>query len=80
MKIHAMKPGDIKEPEELSRIDLEILEFSFDDQTGMVKIAGDAWDGCIFCVLKFRAAKVSYCWNEFFDDAWFQDGDKEEIQ
>ena len=59
--------------EEVADIDLEVLEFSFDSNNGKVEILGDAWDECLFCKLEFKASKVSYCWNEFVDDAWFQD-------
>lgn len=62
--------------EELSNIDLEVLEFSFDSDKGKVEIFGDAWDECLLCELEFKASEVSYCWNEFVDDAWFQDWDK----
>lgn len=62
--------------EEVSNIDLEVLEFSFDRDNGKVEIFGDAWDECLFCKLEFKASEVSYCWNEFVDDAWFQDWDK----
>ena len=58
---------------ELVNIDLEVLEFSFDHNIGKIEIFGDAWDECLFCKLEFKANKVSYCWNVFVDDAWFQD-------
>lgn len=59
--------------EEVSNIDPEVLEFSFDSDNGKIEIIGDAWDECLLCKLEFKASKVSYCWNEFVDDAWFQD-------
>lgn len=59
--------------DELSEIDLEVLEFSFDSVAGIVEIIGDAWEEGVFCKLSFKAGKVSYCWNEFVEDAWFQE-------
>lgn len=58
---------------EIFGIDFEVLDFYFDNETGIVEISGDAWDESVFCKLKFRAGKISYCWNEFVEDAWFQD-------
>ena len=57
--------------EELKNIDFEVLEFKY--MAGKVEIYGDAWDECLFSKLEFICNKVSYCWNEFIDDAWFQD-------
>ncbi|SHL77636.1 hypothetical protein SAMN02745136_05675 [Anaerocolumna jejuensis DSM 15929] len=56
-----------------SKLDLEVLDFSYDSNTDIVEVYGEAWDESVFCKLKFKVTKVTYCWNEFVDDAWFQD-------
>lgn len=66
------------EIEELVKIDFEVLDFSFDHETGKAEFVGNAWDESVFCKLEFKADKVSYCWNEFVDDAWFQEVDGKE--
>lgn len=62
--------------EELGTIELEVLEFSFCKEKRKVEIFGEAWDECWLCRLEFTADKVSYCWDDFVDDAWFQDWEK----
>lgn len=59
--------------EELKELEFEVLEFIADEERKEVVIFGDAWDESVFSKLVFRASKVFYCWNEFVDDAWFQD-------
>lgn len=41
-----------------------------------MEIFGNEGDENLFCGLEFKTDKVSYCWNEFVEDAWFQDLDK----
>lgn len=65
--------------EELGNIDFEVLEFCYDSITKKVEICGDAWDECLFSKLEFTCNKVSYCWNEFVDNAWFQDWNKDKL-
>ena len=62
------------EKTEINKIDFEILDFSFDKETGQVKISGRAWDeeGDVFSELEAKACRVTYCWNELIEDAWFQ--------
>lgn len=62
--------------EELNLIDLEVLDFSFCKEKQEVKILGDAWEERLYCELTFKANSVSYCWDDFVDDAWFQDWPK----
>ncbi len=62
--------------EEVNLIDLEVLDFSFCKENQEVKIFGEAGDECLCCELTFKADRISYCWDDFVDDAWFQDWPK----
>lgn len=59
------------EKNELSELELEVLDFKFEDGTAF--FVGDSWKEHSFCELKFSCEKVIFCWNEFTDDAWFQE-------
>lgn len=60
--------------DELAALGLEVLDCKrYPDS---VFLACDAWhtaDGCCYCEIEFTCTAVLYCWNEFTDDAWFQD-------
>lgn len=60
---------------ELSELQFEVLAFKFEDGTAF--FVGDSWKECNFCELKFVCANMLFCWNEFTDDAWFQDYENE---
>ena len=66
--------------EELRDLEFEMLKFTEDNEKQEVVIFGDAWDECAFSKLVFWASGVLYCWNEFVDDAWFQDWAKGEAK
>lgn len=60
--------------EEIGTLTIEVLDFKrYPDS---VFLACDAWtadNGVCYCQIEFACAGVEFCWNEFTDDAWFQD-------
>lgn len=56
---------------ELSALELEVLEFKLEN--GTVFFVGDSRKERNFCELKFTCDTMLFCWNEFTDDAWFQE-------
>ncbi|MDE7398256.1 MAG: hypothetical protein K2N06_01890 [Oscillospiraceae bacterium] len=59
---------------DFSGLEIEILELK--RTADSVILECDAWrteHGDCFCELKFKCEGIVYCWNEFTDDAWFQD-------
>lgn len=59
--------------DKMKALNLEILSFDFDKQSKIVKIDADTHNPCDSCTFTIRCTEVIYCWNEFTDDAWFQD-------
>lgn len=57
--------------DELSELEFEVLDFSIED--GEVVFFGESWKHRNLCDLKFSCETTVFCWNEFTDDAWFQD-------
>lgn len=60
--------------EEIAELTIDVIDFKrYPDS---VFLACDAWiadhDVC-YCQIEFACAGVEFCWNEFTDDAWFQD-------
>lgn len=60
--------------EEIAAVEPEIKDFTrYPDS---VFLACEAWlaprEYC-FCTIEFACTGVEFCWNEFTDDAWFQD-------
>lgn len=63
--------------EDIAAVEPEILDFKrYPDS---VFLACDVWSedyGACYCQIEFACSGVTFCWNEFTDDAWFQDYDK----
>ncbi len=60
--------------EEIAELTIEVLDFKCYPDS--VFLACDAWTaehGVCYCQIEFACAGVEFCWNEFTDDAWFQD-------
>lgn len=60
--------------DEIAALDLEVLDIK--RYTDSVLLACDAWKtkyGDCYCELEFSCSDVIYCWNEFTEDAWFQE-------
>ncbi|MDE6728706.1 MAG: hypothetical protein K2J80_12335 [Oscillospiraceae bacterium] len=59
--------------EDLSALELDVLDFV--RLPDSVEFACDAFENgrLEFCKLEFSCSDVIYCWNEFTDDAWFQE-------
>lgn len=60
--------------EDIPSLMIDVLELKrYPDS---VFLACDAWlaprEYC-FCTIEFACAGVEFCWNDFTDDAWFQD-------
>lgn len=59
--------------DDIADVELEILDFKrYPDS---VFLACDAWRtayGDCYCQIEFACSGVTFCWNEFMDDAWFQ--------
>lgn len=60
--------------DELAALMIDVLDFKrYPDS---VLLMCDAWvtvHEYYFCEIEFACAGVEFCWNEFTDDAWFQD-------
>lgn len=60
--------------EDIGAMELEVLDFKrYPDS---VFLACDAWVAareCCYCEIEFACSSVEFCWNEFTEDAWFQD-------
>lgn len=61
--------------EDIGAVELEILGFKrYPDS---VFLACDAWGtaygDCCYCQIEYACSGVTFCWNGFTDDAWFQD-------
>lgn len=63
--------------DDIAMLELEVLEEK--RHTDSVFLACDAWKtkyGDCYCEIEFSCSGIIYCWNEFTEDAWFQDYDK----
>lgn len=58
--------------EELLTLDLEV--YSFDLKNGIFTLECNVWQSeKSFLTARFKCEKPLFCWNEFTDDAWFQE-------
>ncbi len=61
---------------ELSALDLEVYGFE-EFENGVLTLACYAWSPkggrTAFCHVKLSCDGLLFCWNEFTDDAWFQE-------
>lgn len=60
--------------DDIAALELEILDFKRHPDS--VFLACDAWGtkhGDCYCEFEFACSGVTYYWNEFTDDAWFQE-------
>lgn len=60
--------------EEIGTLTIEVLDFKRYPDSAF--LACDAWHaehGVCYCQIEFACSGVEFCWNEFTDDAWFQD-------
>ncbi len=56
--------------------DIEVLTFDYNCQRNQFTIEGCPWEDAtqyIECCLHFTCDEIVFCWNEFVQDAWFQD-------
>lgn len=60
--------------EDIPSLTIEVLDFKrYPDS---VFLACDAWHaehGVCYCQIELACSGAAFCWNEFTDDAWFQD-------
>lgn len=65
-------PAKKIDPKELQPLELEV--YSFDYESGIFGLDCLAWTNKhLLCRVQFSCSEVLFCWNEFTDDAWFQD-------
>lgn len=60
---------------ELLKLELETTSFEY--ESGILTLECYVWEppksGNSFCVVKLSCDELLFCWNEFTDDAWFQE-------
>lgn len=60
--------------EEIAAVEPEIKDFTrYPDSVFLACEAWHAEHGVCYCQIEFACTGVEFCWNEFTDDAWFQD-------
>lgn len=68
--------------QEIEKFEIEVLSYQIEIKDSTLSLMGflDVKARTLnspFCSLTFSCNEILYCWNEFVDDAWFQDWNTE---